>query len=95
MAHSCRRFLHQAAIGVNYVDLSPHYPGLFFAIGNTIANVAGLLAPIVVGNILGPGNVTHREHQWNQVFYISSAVLIGALVVFGALAKGKPQSSLN
>ena len=86
----------QAAIGVNYVDLSPHYPGVFFSIGNTIANVAGMLAPIVVGHILVSGQSHHRRvDEWQEVFYISTAVLAGALVAWVALCQGKPQSALN
>ena len=45
-----------SAIGsgdVNYVDISPHYVGILYAIGNTISNVAGIAAPIVAGRLLG------------------------------------------
>ena len=76
------------AIGVNYADLSPYYPGLF-SIGNTIANVAGMLAPIVVGHILVSGQSHHRRSRVAKVFYISTAVLV-ALWPGGALP-GKPQ----
>ena len=37
----------------SYVDVSPHYAGHLFSVGNVVANVAGILAPIVTGYILG------------------------------------------
>ena len=44
-----------AGYSVNYLDLSPHYVGIFFSIGNTIGNISGVIAPIVAGQILQAG----------------------------------------
>ena len=86
----------QAAIGVNYVDLSPHYPGVFFSIGNTISNIAGMVSPLVAGRILTSGEShARRVEEWQEVFYISTAVLLGALMLWAGLCRGKAQASLN
>ena len=37
----------------NYLDVSPHYAGHLFSVGNLIANVSGIIAPLVAGFILG------------------------------------------
>eukprot|EP01064_Diplonema_japonicum_P012877 TRINITY_DN2022_c16_g1_i1.p1 TRINITY_DN2022_c16_g1~~TRINITY_DN2022_c16_g1_i1.p1 ORF type:complete len:519 (+),score=72.29 TRINITY_DN2022_c16_g1_i1:72-1559(+) len=37
----------------NYVDVSPHQAGYLYSVGNVIANIAGIIAPIIAGYILG------------------------------------------
>ena len=84
------------------LDLSPHYVGYFYSIGNSIANISGVLGPIVAGHILGEGNDdrSHRQHAassaaWRRLFYITAAVYFAAMVIWVAFSKGKPLQALN
>ena len=45
---------------VNHLDLSPEYAGLLFGITNTVANLAGFVAPLIAGTITN-GYVSLRE----------------------------------
>jgi MFS family permease len=89
------------AYSCNYLDLSPHYAGIFFSVGNTFANIAGILAPIVAGQLLGddPDSGTNktqdRRVEWQHVFYVSTGVYAAAIAVWVVLAKGKPLPELN
>eukprot|EP00659_Diplonema_papillatum_P015355 gene15355-23477_t len=42
-----------AGYSTNYVDVSPHYAGQLYSVGNVIANLAGIISPIIAGYILG------------------------------------------
>ena len=54
----------------NYLDVSPHYAGHLFSVGNLIANFAGIIAPLLAGEILGntksaSGGGVHAEFVGN------------------------------
>eukprot|EP00658_Telonema_sp_P-2_P002738 TRINITY_DN11019_c0_g1_i2.p2 TRINITY_DN11019_c0_g1~~TRINITY_DN11019_c0_g1_i2.p2 ORF type:complete len:127 (-),score=21.44 TRINITY_DN11019_c0_g1_i2:150-530(-) len=80
-----------------YLDLSPHYSGEFFSVGNTIGNLAGIIAPLVAGQILDSKGVDGNSgrSQWRQVFYLSAAVYAVALVMWILWSKAKPYQPLN
>ena len=80
------------AYSCSYLDLSPHYAGVFFSVGNTFANIAGILAPIVAGELLGdnPG-----IQEWRHVFYVSASIYVAAIVLWVIGMKGKPLPELN
>eukprot|EP01061_Rhynchopus_euleeides_P001435 TRINITY_DN11013_c0_g2_i3.p1 TRINITY_DN11013_c0_g2~~TRINITY_DN11013_c0_g2_i3.p1 ORF type:complete len:531 (+),score=183.03 TRINITY_DN11013_c0_g2_i3:48-1595(+) len=46
----------------NYIDVSPHYAGHLFSVGNLIANVSGIIAPILAGLLLGNDDDTTVVH---------------------------------
>ena len=88
----------------NYIDLCPHHVGVFFSIGNTFANVAGILAPIVAGRILGNAcsdstgacAASSKREAWQHVFFVTAGVYaISASVWISPLMKGKPLQVLN
>jgi len=57
-----------SGFGVNHLDLAPNYAGTLTGLTNTLASVAGFLAPEVVGAL------TYHEStraQWQKVFYNS------------------------
>ena len=94
-----------AGYSVNYLDLSPHYVGIFFSIGNTIANISGVVAPIVAGMVLSgssggsggeSGHEKHsRDQEWQHLFYITVAVYAASMAFYVVFAKGKPLQELN
>lgn len=68
-------------------DLSPNYAGTIMAISGVVANLAGILAPYVVG-ILTP-NQTVLE--WRIVFWITFVVLLMSTLLFVIFAQGEVQ----
>ena len=83
-----------AAYNVNYVDVSPHYAGQLFSIGNTIANITGIVTPIITGNILGDKSQA-SVGRWRVVFFISAAFYVFATLVWVIFMRGKPVAALN
>ena len=91
----------------NYIDVSPHYAGYLFSVGNVIANTAGIIAPILAGYILGdaersPGEASSDSSEsyvpashWRNVFYVSAGVYFCAGVVWVLFMSGKPVKELN
>jgi MFS transporter, ACS family, solute carrier family 17 (sodium-dependent inorganic phosphate cotransporter), member 5 len=83
-----------ASNNVNYLDISPHYAGQLFSIGNTIGNIAGIITPIVTGQILGDKSSATKE-RWQLVFIIGAAFYFTASVVWVLFVSGKPVAALN
>lgn len=73
---------------VNYIDISPHYAGQIFSVGNTVASISGIIAPIVTGFVLGDKDTAGRE-RWRVVFAISAGFYVVASVVWIAFMSGK------
>ena len=48
------------------MDLSPNYAGTLMGITNTMANIAGFVAPYVVGSII-EGNVSSNDTSYRRV----------------------------
>lgn len=79
---------------MNYVDLSPHYAGVFFSVGNTFGNLSGIFAPMVAGIILGDADTAGRK-EWQYVFYLTALIYGVTLVLWFMFSKAKPQQALN
>ena len=50
----------------NHMDLSPNYAGTLMGITNTMANIAGFVAPYVVGSII-EGNVILESYLCKRI----------------------------
>ena len=83
-----------AAYNTNYLDVSPHYAGQLFSIGNTIANITGIVTPIITGNILGDKDSASKG-KWRSVFYISGGFYFAATLVWILFMRAKPVAALN
>jgi MFS family permease len=83
-----------AAYNTNYIDVSPHYAGQIFSIGNTIANITGIVTPIVTGQILGDKDSASKD-KWRSVFFISAGFYGFATIVWILFMSGKPVAALN
>ena len=44
--------LHFSGVTCNHMDIAPNYAGTLMAITNTVANLIGGLAPMIVGQII-------------------------------------------
>ncbi|KAI4502887.1 hypothetical protein M0802_001931 [Mischocyttarus mexicanus] len=74
---------------VNHLDISPRFAGVMMSFTNCLANLAGLLAPIVAGHII-VGTPTHLK--WRIVFMISAAVYVVSATVYLLFCSGERQS---
>ena len=64
-----------------FLDIAPAYSGLAFSLANTLGNVPGFVAPVVVGALLTDYSAVP---QWRAVFWISAAVhLAGSILYLG------------
>ncbi|CAH0398486.1 unnamed protein product [Chilo suppressalis] len=73
---------------VNHLDISPRFAGILMAFTNCLANLTGLLAPIVAGYII-EGRPT--QAQWRIVFYIAGGVYIFCATFYNIFGSGKRQ----
>ncbi len=59
-----------AGYGASFIDVSPQYSGIILAISNTIATIPGIVAPIVIGDIVA---APHDDAgHWRLVFLIAA-----------------------
>jgi ACS family sodium-dependent inorganic phosphate cotransporter len=66
-----------AGVSVNHLDIAPGHAGVVFAVGNTCATLAGLLAVPLTGVLLD------LTGSWSLVFGIAAAhYLVGAVVFY-------------
>ncbi|CAK1554560.1 unnamed protein product [Leptosia nina] len=64
---------------VNYIDLSPNYSGVLMAVGNGLANLAVLVLPVMVSNIVT--DVTNQV-QWRITLFIMAGITLLTNIVF-------------
>ncbi|XP_023245213.1 putative inorganic phosphate cotransporter [Copidosoma floridanum] len=74
---------------INHIDLSTAFAGTMISITNSIANVFGIIAPLVCGVIIKDPTIVS---QWHTVFYISAAVYFFTNLVFIIFGKAETQS---
>ncbi|GBP50287.1 Putative inorganic phosphate cotransporter [Eumeta japonica] len=73
---------------VNHLDISPRFAGILMAFTNCLANLMGLLAPIVAGYII-EGRPT--QTQWRKVFYIAGGVYLFCATFYNIFGSGRRQ----
>ncbi|XP_044592760.1 putative inorganic phosphate cotransporter isoform X1 [Cotesia glomerata] len=69
---------------VNHLDISPRFAGILMSFTNCLANLAGLLAPVIAGYINAG---IPSQAKWRIVFIICGAIyIIGATfyIIFGS-----------
>jgi len=86
-ATSLNAFVYSGC-NANHIDLSPKYAGILMGISHTIANIAGFIAPDVVGNLTEKNNT--RE-QWKIVFFIAAGVYVFGALIFVLFSSGDEQ----
>ncbi|XP_046990916.1 sialin-like [Schistocerca americana] len=70
-----------------FMDLSPLHSSILSGISSTVANLSGMIAPVVAGFIVR--NKTAEE--WRIVFFIAAAVYVTAALIFGVLGSSERQ----
>ena len=61
---------------------------MLLAIGNTLASVAGVLAPIAVGEFVAAPN--NDALHWRYAFYLASALALAGFVLYVWLFSAEP-----
>jgi len=79
---------------VNHMDLSPNFAGTLMGITNTVANMAGFLAPMFVGKMT---NNNQTIGSWQIVFMVTAGmyVVTNAIFVFFATAETQPWNEIK
>ena len=84
--------LSQTGYACTPLDVAPHLGSVIMGMQNTMATVAGIVAPLVAGEIVeGHGDAQH----WQKVFFLSGAVALFGVVVYVALADDQLAPSLQ
>lgn len=78
----------------NFQDISPHYAGQLFGVSNTLSNIAGIIAPIIAGTLLGDAKPSPVEN-WRKVFYLTAIVYAVAAMVWVSAMQAKPVQAVN
>ncbi|XP_014212270.1 putative inorganic phosphate cotransporter isoform X2 [Copidosoma floridanum] len=71
-----------------HIDMSPNYAGVMMSITSVIANIVGIIAPVVCGTIV---TVEDNENQWHVVFYITAAIYFVTNLIFLIFGKADIQ----
>ncbi|MBM3738548.1 MAG: ACS family MFS transporter [Acidobacteria bacterium] len=70
----------------NSLDIAPRFAGTVVGIQNCFANLAGILAPVVIGYIVRTGG-------WNVAFYLTAVICLAGMAAF--LLFGKAERLLD
>ena len=70
-----------------YIDLAPRNAGVLLAIGNTVATTAGVLAPIMVGQLVADQSAVEG---WRMAFSICAAIAIAGAAQYCWLLSPRP-----
>ncbi|XP_011343507.1 putative inorganic phosphate cotransporter isoform X2 [Ooceraea biroi] len=73
---------------VNHLDISPRFAGILMSFTNCIANLAGLLAPITVGEIIYK---SPTQAKWRIVFMICAGIYIACATFYNVFGSGERQ----
>jgi len=73
-----------AGFTTNYLDISNKYPSLLYSIGNTSANIPGIVGVTLTGFILDVSN-----HNWSIVFLLAAFMYLVPSIIYCFLAKGE------
>lgn len=72
---------------INHYDLAPRYAGVLVSITSACGAVAAVVVPIVAGEL----TINNEMSGWNDLFYITIAIVITALVTYLIFGSGQEQ----
>ena len=81
--------LAMTTVFVNQLDLAPLHAGKIMGLTYTVANLAAICAPLVVGALTYERST--RE-EWQKVFFLSSGIYAVGAIVFLIFGSGERQS---
>ncbi|KAK3780642.1 hypothetical protein RRG08_044866 [Elysia crispata] len=79
--------LQQAGYVANFIDIAPRFAGVMYGVGNSMATLSGIVAPLIVGAVTTGKSRT----EWQTVFFICAGISTVATVFFDCCAQGHVQ----
>ena len=73
-------------------EMSNHFPATIYSIINTLANFAGMTAPLIIGVILGEATGAELKYRWDDVFYMVAIVVAVCTTSFMFFGSAEIQS---
>lgn len=85
--------LSMAGYACNHLDIAPQFAGITLGMTNTMATLPGIIAPILVGDLVAPphNDIVH----WREAFLIASGISTFGFVFFFIFAKGEALPELQ
>jgi sugar phosphate permease len=85
--------LSMAGYACNHLDIAPQFAGITLGMTNTMATLPGIIAPILVGDLVAPphDDIVH----WREAFLIASGISTFGFVFFFIFAKGEALPELT
>ncbi|WIA29477.1 hypothetical protein OEZ86_011978 [Tetradesmus obliquus] len=80
--------LSRGGFSVNHMDIAPKYAGMVMGISNTAGTLAGVIGVAVTGYILDAAGGAGSIGGWWQAHSLAAVILVAAMFVFNAFAKG-------
>lgn len=80
-----------AGFYVSHMDLSPNFGGALMGLSNGCGSVMGILAPLVVGVILGEKSEEEIVETWSRVFILTTSTYFAGNLVYVLLCKAEVQ----
>ena len=76
-----------SGFAVNHLDIAPHIAGVLMGVGNTLATVSGIIAPIIVGALVA---APHDDAaHWRIAFALAAGIAVAGFLVFAAFGRGE------
>jgi len=82
-----------SGFAVNHLDIAPHIAGVLMGVGNTLATVSGIIAPIIVGALVAKPH--DDAAHWRIAFALAAGIAVAGFLVFAACARGERQPELD
>ncbi|KAF6206564.1 hypothetical protein GE061_017798 [Apolygus lucorum] len=73
---------------VNHLDISPRFAGILMSFTNFTANMAGLVAPLVAGQLI---HKRPTQAAWREVFLVAAGVYVVCNLIYLVFASSKRQ----
>ena len=85
--------MSRAGYACNHLDIAPQFAGITLGMTNTMATLPGIIAPILVGDLVAPphNDIVH----WREAFLIASGISTFGFVFFFIFAKGEALPELQ
>lgn len=71
------------------LSLIVDYPGTVFAFANTIANLAGIIAPLTINWLVED---PYNYNDWFSLYILSASIFLIAGIIFCIFAENEPQN---
>ena len=68
-----------AGFFISHSDLAGPYTTIVFGLTNTMANLTGIIGPLIMASLVSDDST---EEEWQNVFYVAAAILTFSGVIY-------------